>query len=296
MANTNFKVESGMLVTGANSTFVTPTTFKSNTTIDANLLLVNGDFTVTGNLTVVGSTIQDVDIIPLGERNIGNNTNRFDAYLNDVNINGTLYPSANNIPLGNTTRRWDTYSSNISATGTVTVTNAVSFGNTSIGGFANVVGVFAAGNTTITGFVNVSTTANVGGNLTVGGTATLTGNVTTSGNLTSKGIILDNAAIFANTQSVTTTSPTIVDSYPKSFGFFSKAVVTVNAGNTLLHAVELLILQDGTNVILTKYGEIYNTNLGTFDANINGANVDISFTATTANTYTVKTIRQQIRA
>lgn len=296
MANTNFKVENGMVVTGANSTFVTPTVFKSNTTIDANLLLVNGDFTVTGNLTISGSTLQDVDIIPLGERNIGNNTNRFDGYFNDLNINGTLYPSANGIPLGNTSRRWDTYSSNISATGTIAVTNAASFGNTSVGGFANVVGTLASGNTTITGFVNVSTTANVGGNLTVGGTSALTGNVTSSGNVVAKGLILDDAAIFANTKTVTTTSATIIDSYPKTYGSFSKALITVNAGNTVLHAVEILLLHDGTNVLHTQYGEVYNTKLGTFDANINGANVEISFTATTANTYTVKTIRQQVRA
>ena len=135
MANTNFKVEHGLTVTGANSTFDRPVRVNANTTIDADLLLVTGNFTVQGNYIITGTTLYDVDIIPIQTgRLLGNNTNRFDAFLRDINVSNSLIPNANSLPLGNTTRRWDAYTTNISATGSVTVTNTASFGNTSIGG------------------------------------------------------------------------------------------------------------------------------------------------------------------
>jgi hypothetical protein len=68
-----------------------------------------------------------------------------------------------------------------------------------------------------------------------------------------------------------------------------------NAGGSLLYAMEMILIQDtSTNVFLTKYGEIYNDSvLGSFDAAINNANVELKVTAANTTAYTVKATRIQ---
>lgn len=302
MAGTRFKAEYGILATDAtsNSVFQHQVLVNANLTVTSDLLYVGGNLYVTGNQIIAGQTIYDTDILPAtaSGRAIGNTTNVFDIYARTISVSGNITPTSTGLMLGNTGRRWDTYSSNVSASGNVTISGTITSGNSSIAGSLTVTGptsiqnTAALGNTTITGFVNASSSANVGGSLTVAGTSALTGNVVVGANVTSKGLILDNAAIYSNTAAVTT-GATRIDSFPKTMGQFAKAVITVNQTNTLLHMIEILIVHDNTNVIVTKYGELYNTKLGTFDADINGANVDITFTPSSANTYTVKTLRQQ---
>ena len=81
----------------------------------------------------------------------------------------------------------------------------------------------------------------------------------------------------------------------------AKVLVQVKQGSNI-HATELLLVHDGSNVYLTEYGTIYNTDiLVTFDAIINGGNIEIQATNTaasvTANALTtIKTSRTSITA
>lgn len=301
MANTRFKAENGLLVTGANSIFEQQVQVNANLTVNSDLLYIGGNLYVQGNQIISGTTLYDTDIIPATPtgRLLGNTTNRFDLNARNINVNGNLQPTSSGLLLGNTTARWDTYSSNVNVSGVISVT-----GNST---FTNV----AAGNTNITGFINVSTTANVGGALSVGGNAavtgtlsvtgntTLTGNVTMGANASAKALILDSAAIFSNSTVVNSTTQTIVDSFPTSVADFAKLIISVKpSSGTQRHATEILLAHDGTNVLITEYAKLFNTSLGSFDAAINGANVEVYFTSAAANssvTQTVKVIRQVTR-
>ena len=81
----------------------------------------------------------------------------------------------------------------------------------------------------------------------------------------------------------------------------AKVLVQVKQGSNI-HATELLLVHDGSNAYLTEYGTIYNTDiLVTFDAIINGGNIEIQATNTaasvTANALTtIKTSRTSITA
>ena len=302
MANTRFKVETGLLVTGADSIFQERVQVNANLTVNSDLLYIGGNLYVQGDQIISGTTLYDADIIPLSTtgRLLGNNTNRFDVFSRNVNVSGNLQPNTSGLLLGNTTARWDTYSTSVNASGSLTVAGAGSIGTT-----------LAAGNTTVTGFINVSTSANIGttltvggnssitGNLTVSGLTTLTGNVTMGANATAKALILDNAAIFSNTATVANTTQNIVDSFPKADADFAKYVISIKpSSGTQRHITEMLLVHDGTNVLITEYGKLFNTSLGSVDASINNANVEIYFTSAAANasvTQTVKVIRQVTR-
>ena len=63
---------------------------------------------------------------------------------------------------------------------------------------------------------------------------------------------------------------------------------------TAYHAIEILVLHDGTTVYLTQYGEMFTgSSLGTFDASITAGVLNLLFTATNATT-TVKLVRTTI--
>lgn len=303
MAQSRFNIQDGFIAanSAANSVFMHPIRVNANTTIDGDLLMVTGDFTVQGNFVVEGQTIYDTDLLPFANgRSIGNSTNQFDALLRNTTISGFLNPSTNSVSLGSPTRRWDMYATNVNTSGSITVTGASQLGNT-----LGVTGAVTLSNTlTVINSTSLSNTLTVAGattlssTLSVSGTSTLTGNVTTPANVVANSVILNNnAGIFANSKTLTGSAKTVIDSFPLTLGNFAKAVIAVRDNIQQFHTIEMLIVHTGTNALLTKYGEVYNTKLGTFDADINGANLDISFTGTnSASTYTAKTIRQQILA
>lgn len=302
MANTRFKVETGLLVTGANSIFQQEVQVNANLTVNSDLLYVGGNLYVQGDQIISGTTLYDTDIIPLATtgRLLGNSSNRFDVFARNISVSGNLQPNTSGLLLGNTTARWDTYSTNINASGSLTVAGSGSIGTT-----------LAAGNTTVTGFINVSTTANVGttltvggntsigGNLSVSGIITMTGNVVMGANATAKALILDNAAIFSNTATVANTTQNIIDSFPKADADFAKYIISIKPSTGVQrHLTEMLLIHDGTNVLITEYGKLFNSSLGSVDASINNANVEVYFTSAAANasvTQTVKVIRQVTR-
>ena len=93
MANTQFKVDNGLLVTGGDSLF------QANVTVNGHVLVrqtlaVNGDLTVTGNLT-----------------------------FNNTSISGELIPTANGVLLGNTTRTFNVFAGNINLSNSIVTAN-----------------------------------------------------------------------------------------------------------------------------------------------------------------------------
>jgi hypothetical protein len=231
------------------------------------------------------------------------------SYNSTVNVVSALVVS-NTATFANTTTHTGaaTFANTLGVTGATTLSSTLAAGNTTItgtlatSGAATFSSTLAAGNTSITGFANISTTLAVGGNssitgnLVVSGITTLTGNVSAGANVSAKALILDNAAIFSNTATVSNTTQNIIDSFPKANYSFGKLILTVKpSSGTERHATEILLLHDNTDVLITEYAQLFNTSLGSFDAGINNANVEIYFTSTSANasvTQTVKVIRQ----
>ena len=104
-----------------------------------------------------------------------------------------------------------------------------------------------------------------------------------------------------STISAGSTSAVTFNSFTASTFTTAKVLVQVKQGSNI-HATELLLIHDGTDVYLTEYGTIYNSNiLVTFDAIVTGGNVVIQATntaaaATTNALTTVKTTRTAITA
>jgi len=316
MADTRFKTETGLLVTGnsatTNSAFEHVVNMSANLYVRGDYFFVGNNFYIQGDQVIQGTTVYEVDILPFSQtgRAIGNSTHRFDGYFRDFSISGNVHPTANGLLLGNTSRRWSAFTTNLDVTGTTTVGNSVtitgtltvngvtSFTNTS----SSVLYLASNGNVGIANStpahkLSVVGTTNLNGAVSVNNTISVQSNATTNGYLLST-----HAAVFANTKSITTAVKTVIDAYPKTQGNFSKNYVSVyvsNTGGTYVHAAEVSTIQSAGFCYLTVYGEIYNLKLGTFDADINGDNVEIYFTPTTANSsypFTVKSIRNQILA
>ena len=88
MANTNFKVDNGLLVNG-DSLFTANVTVNSHVIV-RQTLAVNGDLTVTGNLT-----------------------------FSNTSLSGELIPTANGVLLGNTTRTFTVSADNLSISNSI---------------------------------------------------------------------------------------------------------------------------------------------------------------------------------
>ena len=93
MANTSFKVDNGLLVTGGDSLF------QANVTVNAHVI-VRQSISVAGNLTVTGNL----------------------EYSN-TSIDGNLIPTANGKALGNTTRTFDVFAGNINLSNSIVTAN-----------------------------------------------------------------------------------------------------------------------------------------------------------------------------
>lgn len=131
-ANTRLKIENGLVVL---SNPASPSEFFGNVEFTANVT-VAGNLNVTGTYIVVGATVvQDSEvlsssIIPAisGDANLGNTTNRWSAYVDDVYITNSILPTQQTSSIGNTTSRFDLFTTNINASG-----NTVIGGNTTVG-------------------------------------------------------------------------------------------------------------------------------------------------------------------
>ena len=97
MANTSFKAENGLSVTG-NSQFDYTSKFNANVTIEADQWYIGGNLYVTGTRVFVGGNVAAADILAgISGLKLGNSTYQWDGYLSNVYVYGTLLN-----PVGNT--------------------------------------------------------------------------------------------------------------------------------------------------------------------------------------------------
>ena len=89
MANTNFKIDNGLLVTGGESLF------QANATVNAHVIVkesltVDKDLTVTGNLTYSNTSI-DGNLIPTANgKALGNTTRTFTVFADNLNLSNSI--------------------------------------------------------------------------------------------------------------------------------------------------------------------------------------------------------------
>jgi hypothetical protein len=92
--------------------------------------------------------------------------------------------------------------------------------------------------------------------------------------------------------SINTASPVIVDTFAKSTYRSAKYSVQVSDSPNF-ETLEVSVLHDGTTAYITSYGNVFNgsNSLGDFDANINGNNIEVSYTATASTNKTIRMLR-----
>jgi len=162
MANTSFKAENGLSVTG-NAQFDYTSKFNANVTIEADQFYIGGNLYVTGTQVFIGGNAAVADILAgASGLKIGNTTNQFDAYLSNVFVYGLLNPVGNTILLGNSTNRWVISGNTLNISTTSTLTGAATLANTiAVTGaatLANTLGVTGA--TTLSNTMSVTGAAN----------------------------------------------------------------------------------------------------------------------------------------
>ena len=140
----------------------------------------------------------------------------------------------------------------------------------------------------ITGFGTVISSGPVVIANSIGSGSTTTGDLTISGgagiagtlNAVSVGVRDLTALFSANLITSTTTADQVLHSLPQSDFKTAKYVVQCISGSDL-HAQELLLIHDGTNVYMTEYSQVLgasNTPLTTFDARISGSFLELLVT------------------
>lgn len=280
-----FQVEKGLHVKGANSVFEQRVYINDILTVNSDAVFVTGNLTVTGNLNYSNTSVAG-DMVPTTNGlNLGNTMNRFTVYATDVNVSGQVVPSVTNGNLGSLSLRWFVYSSNTDVQNVLTANNLMVASNLI---FAN------------------STTRKVGVNAIPSGTATLQvgGDVAVTGNVTATSfsaptisasgnvVAMNGAQLVTNSATIALTSTAqVVDSFPKAISKFAKYYVRVANTTNGIHGADILLVHEGTNVIMTVE-EVFASELGVFDANINGANVELTYTGTAGET--VKLLREQV--
>lgn len=229
------------------------------------------------------------DIITSGTITVSANSSGDQASGNSV-VNGTMVITT--IVAGA-----DIRGGNLTSSGVLTVSSA-----------ANVANTFGAGNTTISGFITVANTMNVNGVATfkksviANGSVTIantlsTGNTTINGWVGVNDILSIKTSELASNTATVLSGATLIDSVPLVDASTYKYIVNVSQPSRTpvgKHAIEMLIIHDNVDVYVTKYADINNVDLGVFTSNINGANLEVKFTPTSANTYDVSTFRMQL--
>lgn len=116
MANNRFKVDHGLTVTG-NTEFYQRIDSFANAHFRNDLFVVSGNLTVNGTLIYANVVVGNGGIRAIADQqDLGNTTNRFNLFGYRVQVDDSLVPLANGIPVGNTTRRFEIFANNLNAT------------------------------------------------------------------------------------------------------------------------------------------------------------------------------------
>jgi hypothetical protein len=190
------------------------------------------------------------------------------VYANTSVANAGLIPATDQVPLGNSQFRFDGFFYDVQIYDTITFVGSA-FVNSSV-------------------IVNGS--INAVGNVTVGGT--LATNSLAVNTAQANSVALTHASFYSNVGQTNSTTQTIVDAFATSIGNCFKYICFVSdSAKANIQSIELLGVTDGNNVLLTKYGDVYNTELGVFDASVVSNTLQLYFTAIDNNVYTIRTLR-----
>jgi hypothetical protein len=192
-----------------------------------------------------------------------------------------------------------------SVTGVLTAGSIDDNGSLSVAGIASVTTTTAATTVTngalvVTGGVGIGGATYIGGLINVGGAATVGGTLRASGAITvgttataSRVVALvSNAFEMASytSNTISTTSTVNLDFDLSGFRTAKYMIQAVDTGFTpnRIHAVEMMIVNDGTNLYKSEYGLVTNSgDLGTFDVSAG----QVTFTPSSVLTPTSLTIK-----
>ena len=255
----------------------------------------------TVSLVVTGNTSFANNILPSSNNTygVGNSSNYWNiSYVSNTVSNNVIISNNVYVPAGNASSPAVTFTGNTdtgifrSATATLAVAAA---GTQKLTVNATTVAVNAAitaSNTaSFTGNVTFSNTIAGTGNVTFSNTVAITGVTTISSNVATSGTILINSVAhqFANTYTFTNSTTTanidtVSASLYRSYEYTVQLSDTSVTPTPYYHVTKIAIIHDGSTPYLTEYGTLFNVaSLGTFDAIINGGNIALQLTPTTAN-------------
>ena len=124
----------------------------------------------------------------------------------------------------------------------------------------------------------------VEGSVTVNGTGSFEDTVTIQSQRNGTGAYFDTSELQSSTSTISagSTTATNVNSFAASTFTTAKLLVQVTQGSSI-HSTELMLIHNGTDVYMTEYGTIYNSDIiVTFDAIVTGGNVEVRLTKTSA--------------
>tara|TARA_Y100000004_G_scaffold140003_1_gene159005 strand:- start:2695 stop:3105 length:411 start_codon:yes stop_codon:yes gene_type:complete len=93
----------------------------------------------------------------------------------------------------------------------------------------------------------------------------------------------------------TSTTQFSLDTFAHADYRAARYIVAMSEG-TNFHSTEVVLVHDGSDVTLTQYGTLKDTNLATFDADISGANVRLRCTPASSNSTVIKFDRTLVDA
>lgn len=234
----------------------------SNTFINGSTLQTSGTSTVNAlvsNTSVTGATIVGTD-----------------AYFNTVQTSSTAV--VNNLVSNTTVSGTNATFTSIQSSGIATVNSLVSNG-------------------AVSGTTGSFTDITASGNVSISGDATVLGNVTAQSFVFNTTIVGDTFSISGTIASSTDTTPVAIDTWPltsyRTAHYIAQVTDNVNVGD--FQSVQFMVLHNNIKAIKTEYAQMWtNSRIGTFQADVVGSDIVITFTAFTSGNKTIKLTRSGI--
>jgi len=99
----------------------------------------------------------------------------------------------------------------------------------------------------------------------------------------------------AGSLTTTATTEATLDTFAHASFRAARYVIAMKEGSDY-HSTEVVLVHDGSAVTMTAYGTLKSSTLATFDADINGANVELKITPSSASSTVTKFDRTLIEA
>ena len=285
----------------------------STGTVSANSLGVTNNATVGGTLGVTGATTLTGALtanggltVAAGQQTTVDGLSAGATTATSLNVTGTSTMgavSATSLTVG----AGQTTVAGLSA-GATTSTSLTVTGNAAIGGSFAVAGAasFAApvaftdttdsinnastGSVVVAGGLGVAESMSVGGSIYAGTASAAPG--TTVAALYSNNVVL--ASYTSNV--ISGTALVSLDAFNATLYRSARYTVQVVDGANV-HMTEIMVFHDATNAYINEYGIAYNNSeLGTFDANLSGGTLTMTFTPAGATAMTIKVVRMTLTA